>query len=370
MGSSPPHGPRRSPTSGRSTNYPFPPPTMQPNSFVSGVTYPVDPPIKLASSTPPRSDSFSIQQGPPSAPPQQRTFPPLYTLIEARGPSELALGLHDGRSAHTANPPAGLPISRPHDPNSIISQQSPSSVPSPWRQLPPLDSTQPGRLSLSIMKPNLFGDPGLPLPRFHSSNRSRPIVSNLITSNSSADMSDEQGHGLVGEAIPGFRRVIVGDEGGHALDPQQQTYENPLMASEDRGRQATPRQQMYPFSQWMARGIKFHPEDLPQRMHGNPESIAGAHSGHPSIAQQMQMNTQLRARKNRGHPASLQEHVHPLTSTPRQVGSSECDQCLEWHVDMASHRETHLEAERFTCRYCKKKYTIDDLAASFQRPTT
>ena len=194
-------------------------------------------------------------------------------------------------------------------------------------------------------------------------------MSNLITSNSSTDMSDKQGHGLVGEITPGFRRIIVGYEGGHALDPQQQTYENPLMASENRGHQAGPRQQTYPFSQWMARGIKFHPADLPQRMHGNPESIAGAHSGYPSIAQQMQFNTQLMARENRGHLASLQEHVHPLISTSRQVGSSVCDQCLEWHVDMASHLETHLEAERFTCRYCKKRYTIDDLAASFPRPT-
>lgn len=286
--------------------------------------------------------------------------------MEAIGPPELPLSLYGGRSSLTANPPAGLPISRPHDPNSIIAQQSPSSAPSPWRQLPPLDFTRSGRLSPSILKSNLFGDPGLPLPRFYSSNRSRPTVSNLITSNNSTDMSDKQGHGLVGETIPGFRRIIVGYEGGHALYSQQQTYDNPLMASEDRSHRASLWQQMYPFSQWMARGIKFHPADLPQRTHGNPESIAGAHSGHPSIAQQMQINTHLMARENRGQPANPEEHVRRLNPTLGQMGSSSmCDQCFEWHVDLASHRETHLEAERFTCRYCKKRFTIDDLATHF-----
>ena len=216
--------------------------------------------------------------------------------------------LYDVRSLHTANPPAGLLSSSPYDPNSIIIQQSPSSAPSPWRQLPPLDFTRPGRVSLSILKLNLFGDPGLPLPRFYPSNVSGPIVSNIITSNRLTDMSDRHGHGLVGEMIPGFRRITVGYESGHALDPQQQMYENPLMASEDGSHQASPRQQM-------------------------------------------QSNTQLMTRENRGHPASPQEYL--------------CDQCFEWHVDLASHRETHLEAERFTCRYCKKRYTIDDLAASF-----
>ena len=256
---------------------------------------------------------------------------------------------------HTANPPAGLLSSSPYDPNSTIIQQSPSSAPSPWRQLPPLDFTRPGRLSLSMLKLNLFGDPGLPLPRFDPSNVRRPIVSNVITSNRLTDMSDKQGHGLLGEIIPSFRRRTVGYEGGHALDPQQQMYENPLMASEDRSHQASPRQQMYPYSQWMARGNNFHPADSSQRMHGNRESIAGAHSGHPSIAQQMQINAQLMAGENRGYPASPQKHL--------------CDQCFEWHVDLASHRETHLEAERFTCRYCKKRYTLDDLKASFSRRT-
>ena len=370
MGSSPPHELRRSPTSGRSTYYPFPPPTMQPNSFVSGVTYAVDPPIKLANSTPPRSDSLSIQQSPPSASTQLRTLPPIHTLIEAIRPPELPLSLSDGQSSHTANPAAGLPSSRPHDPNSIIIQQSPPSAPSPWRQLPPLDFTRPGRLSPSILKSNFFGDPGLPLPRFYPSFVNRPIVSIIITSDNSIDMSDKQGHGLVGRITPGFRRMIVGYEGGHALDPQQQMYENPLMASEDRGHQASSRQQMYQSSQWMARRNNIHPADLRQCMHGNPESIAGAHSGQPSIAQQMQINTQLMARENRGHRASPQEHVRRLNPKIGQLDSSfRCDQCFEWHTDMASHRETHLEPRRFPCRFCKEMFTMDDLAASFSRPT-
>ena len=339
MGSSPPHEPRRSPTSGRSTYYPFPPPTLQPSSFVGGVTYAVDPPKRLASSTPPPSNSLSIQQSPPRASPQRPTLPPIYTLTEAIRPPELPLSSSDGRSSHTANLPSGLPSSRPHDPKSLFIQQSPSSASSPWRQLPPLNFTRSGPLSPPILQPIPFDDPGLPLPRFY------PIV-------------------------PGFRGIIAGYESGHALDPQRQTYENPHMASEDRDHQASSRQQMYGYPQPMARGNSYHPVDLPQRMHGNPESMVGAHSGHPTVAQQqMQSNTQLMARENSGHPASSQEHVRRMSPTPGQVGSRfECDQCFEWHVDLASHRKTHLEAKRFTCRYCKKRFTIDDLAASFSRP--
>ena len=194
------------------------------------------------------------------------------------------------------------------------------------------------------------------------------MVSNTITSSRSMDLGNREGHGVVGRMIPGLCGTIVGYARGLALDPQQQMYENPLVADEVRGHQATPRQHMYGYPHSMARGSDCHPADLPQRMHGNPESTAGAHSGHPSIAQQMQINTQLMARENRGHPASPQEHVRRFNPIIGQLDSSfRCDQCFEWHVDLASHRETHLEARRFTCRYCKKMFTIDDLAASFSR---
>ena len=365
MGSSPPHEPWRSPTSSLSTYYPWPPPTMQPSSFVNGVTYAVDPPIRLARSTAPPSDPLSIHQSPPSALPQRPTLPPIHSLTETIRPPELPLSLCDGRSSHTANPPSGFPGSRPHDPNSAPIQQSSSSVSSPWRQLPQLDFTRPP----PTLKSNPFGDPGLHLPRFYPSNVSRPMVSNTNTSQHPTNMGDKEGHGRVVGIIPGFRGIIV-YEAGHALDPQQQMYENPLIASEDRGHQASTLQQMYGYPQPMARGNNYHPADLPQRMHGNPESIAGAHSGHPLIAQQqMQSNTQLMARENRGDPPSRQWRVRRLNPRPRQVGSRfECDQCLEWHVDLASHPKIHLEAKRFTCRNCKKSFTIDDLAASFSTP--
>ena len=366
MGSSPPHEPWRLPISSLSTYYPWPPPTMQPSSFVNGVTYAVDPPIRLARSTAPPSDPLSIQQSPPSALPQRPNLPPIHTPTETIRPPELRLSLCDGRSSHTANPPSGFPSSRPHDPNSATIQQNSSSVSSPWRQLPPLDFNRPP----PTLKPIPFGDPGLHLPRFYPSNVSRPMVSNTNTSKNPMKMGDKEGHGRVGGISPGFRGMIV-YEAGYALDPQQQMYENPLRASEDRGHPASTLQQMYGYPQPMARGNKYHPADLPQRMHGNPESIAGAHSGGPSIAQQqMQSNTQLMARENRGDPPSRKWRVRRLNPTPRQVGSMfECDQCLEWHVDLASHRKIHLEAKRFTCRNCKKRFTIDDLAASFSRPT-
>ena len=371
MGSSPPDEPRRSPTSGRSTSYPFLPPTMQRNSFVSGVTHAVDPSISLANSTPPPSGSLSIQQSPPSASPQRPTLPSFNTVIESIRSPELPLRLCDGRSSHTANPSAGVPSSRPYDPNSVTIQQSPSNGSSLWRQVPTLDFNRPGRLSPPIPKSNMLGDQGLPLPNSHPSNVTRPMVSNTITSNRSMNLGIREGHVIIGTMIPGLRGINVGHAGGHALDLQQQMYENPLAASEDRDHQATLRQQMYGYPHSMARGNNYHPLNLPQRMHSNPESIAGAHRGHPSIAQlQMQSNRQLMARENSGHPANPQEHVRRLSPTPRPVGSRfECDQCLEWHVDMASHRETHLEAKRFTCRYCKKSFMLDGFAASFSFPT-
>ena len=275
MGSSSPHEPRRLPTGGRSTSYPFPPPTMQPNSFISGATYAVDPPIRLANSTPHPSGSLSIQQSPQSASAQQPTLPSFNTLIESIHSPEPPLRSYDGRSSHTANPPARLPSSRPYGPNSVTMQQNQSSASSPLRQVPPLDFTRPGRLLPPILKSNLSGDPGLPLPRSNPSNVSRLRESNTITPNRSMDLGNREGHDVIGRIIPGSGGIIVGYAGGDALDPQ--------------------------------------------------------------IAQ--------------------------LDSSYR------CDQCLEWHVDLASHRKTHLEVRRFACSYCKKRFKIDDIAASFSRPT-